>query len=137
PASLLTTVNLSYPSRTSQQTPQTNQTQNHPIPFPNTKNPKNLIFILPHPIPPSFNTPYPYYKNNPPPNKITPTPFHKYLKPTNPTYSNHPKQNLTHSAPPATAFTTRHKTYNPPITVHTNKKPIKSLLQQPKQQPKS
>ncbi|WP_398573596.1 alkaline phosphatase, partial [Staphylococcus epidermidis] len=68
---------------------------------------------------------------------MTPTPFHKYLKRTNPTYSNHPKQNLTHSPPPPTPFTTPHKTYNPPITLHTNKKPIKSLLQQPKQQPKS
>ena len=68
---------------------------------------------------------------------MTPTAFDKYLKGTNRTYSNDPKENVTDSAAGGTAFSTGHKTYNGAISVDTNKKPIKSVLEQAKEQGKS
>lgn len=136
-ASVLSTVNVSYASGSSEQGAQTKQTQNEAIAFGNTKNPKNVIFMVGDGMGPSFNTAYRYYKNKPGAKKMTPTAFDKYLKGTNRTYSNDPKENVTDSAAGGTAFSTGHKTYNGAISVDTNKKPIKSVLEQAKEQGKS
>ena len=136
-ASVLSTVNVSYASGSSEQGAQTKQTQNDAIAFGNTKNPKNVIFMVGDGMGPSFNTAYRYYKNKPGAKKMTPTAFDKYLKGTNRTYSNDPKENVTDSAAGGTAFSTGHKTYNGAISVDTNKKPIKSVLEQAKEQGKS
>lgn len=61
-ASVLSTVNVSYASGSSEQSAQTKQTQNDAIAFGNTKNPKNVIFMVGDGMGPSFNTAYRYYK---------------------------------------------------------------------------
>ena len=136
-ASVLSTVNVSYASGSSEQSAQTKQTQNDAIAFGNTKNPKNVIFMVGDGMGPSFNTAYRYYKNKPGAKKMTPTAFDKYLKGTNRTYSNDPKENVTDSAAGGTAFATGHKTYNGSISVDNDKKPLKSVLEYAKEQGKS
>ena len=60
-ASVLSTVNVSYASGSSEQSAQTKQTQNDAIAFGNTKI-KNVIFMVGDGMGPSFNTAYRYYK---------------------------------------------------------------------------
>ena len=69
--------------------------------------------------------------------KMNATAFDKYLKGTNRTYPNDPKENVTDSAAGGTAFATGHKTYNGAISVDNNKKALKSVLEQAKEQGKS
>lgn len=78
-ASVLSTVNVSYASGSSEQSAQTKQTQNDAIAFGNTKI-QNVIFMVGDGMGPSFNTAYRYYKNKPGAKKMTPTAFDKYLK---------------------------------------------------------
>lgn len=46
----------------------------------NTKNPKNVIFLVGDGMGPSFNTAYRYYKNDSHAKEMTPTAFDSYLK---------------------------------------------------------
>ena len=98
----------------------------------NTKNPKNVIFLVGDGMGPSFNTAYRYYKNDPHAKEMTPTAFDSYLKGTNRTYSNDPKQNITDSAAGGTAFSSGHKTYNGAIGVDSNKQKVKTVLERAK-----
>lgn len=113
------------------------QGQDDAVAFGNTKNPKNVIFMVGDGMGPSFNTAYRYYKNQPGAKKMNATAFDKYLKGTNRTYPNDPKENVTDSAAGGTAFATGHKTYNGAISVDNNKKALKSVLEQAKEQGKS
>ncbi|WP_103252567.1 alkaline phosphatase [Staphylococcus aureus] len=103
----------------------------------NTKNPKNVIFLVGDGMGPSFNTAYRYYKNDPHAKEMTPTAFDSYLKGTNRTYSNDPKQNITDSAAGGTAFSSGHKTYNGAIGVDSNKQKVKTVLERAKEKGKS
>ncbi|CDR26216.1 alkaline phosphatase [Staphylococcus schweitzeri] len=103
----------------------------------NTKNPKNVIFLVGDGMGPSFNTAYRYYKNDPHAKAMTPTAFDSYLKGTNRTYSNDPKQNITDSAAGGTAFSSGHKTYNGAIGVDSNKQKVKTVLERAKEKGKS
>ncbi|WP_251649500.1 alkaline phosphatase, partial [Staphylococcus aureus] len=78
----------------------------------NTKNPKNVIFLVGDGMGPSFNTAYRYYKND-------------------------PKQNITDSAAGGTAFSSGHKTYNGAIGVDSNKQKVKTVLERAKEKGKS
>ncbi|UMT80630.1 alkaline phosphatase [Staphylococcus roterodami] len=103
----------------------------------NTKNPKNVIFLVGDGMGPSFNTAYRYYKNDPHAKEMNTTAFDAYLKGTNRTYSNDPKQNITDSAAGATAFSSGHKTYNGAIGVDSNKQKVKTVLERAKEKGKS
>ncbi|MBX8444933.1 alkaline phosphatase [Staphylococcus aureus] len=103
----------------------------------NTKNPKNVIFLVGDGMGPSFNTAYRYYKNDSHAKEMTPTAFDSYLKGTNRTYSNDPKQNITDSAAGGTAFSSGHKTYNGAIGVDSNKQKVKTVLERAKEKGKS
>ncbi|MCS5348749.1 alkaline phosphatase [Staphylococcus aureus] len=103
----------------------------------NTKNPKNVIFLVGDGMGPSFNTAYRYYKNDPHAKEMNTTAFDAYLKGTNRTYSNDPKQNITDSAAGATAFSSGHKTYNGAIGVDSNKQKVKTVLERAKETGKS
>ena len=59
------------------------QGQDDAVAFGNTKNPKNVIFMVGDGMGPSFNTAYRYYKNQPGAKKMNATAFDKYLKGTN------------------------------------------------------
>lgn len=136
-ASILGTTSVSHASGTGAGPDENAKGQNDPVAFGNTKNPKNVIFMVGDGMGPSFNTAYRYYKNQPGAKKMTPTAFDKYLKGTNRTYPNDPKENVTDSAAGGTAFSTGTKTYNGAISVDSNKKPVKSVLEQAKEQGKS
>ncbi|QQB98947.1 alkaline phosphatase [Staphylococcus saccharolyticus] len=139
-ATILGVANVSFASDSSaslDENAQGQQGQDRAIAFGNTKNPKNVIFMVSDGMGPSFNTAYRYYKNKSGAKTLKPTAFDKYLKGTNRTYPNDPKENVTDSAAGGTAFATGHKTYNGAISVDTNKKPVKSVLEQAKEQGKS
>ncbi|BGE81408.1 alkaline phosphatase [Staphylococcus petrasii] len=135
-ASLLGTSQISFASSPGAG-PEEQQQDNGAIAFGNTENPKNVIFMVGDGMGPSFNTAYRYYKNQQGAKTLTPTAFDAYLKGTNRTYPNDPKQNVTDSAAGGTAFATGHKTYNGAISVDTDKKPVKSVLEQAKEDGKS
>ena len=87
----------------------------------NTKNPKNVIFMVGDGMGPSYNSAYRYYADNPNTKELDQTAFDKYLKGTNRTNPNDPKENVTDSAAGGTAFATGHKTYNGSISVDNDK----------------
>lgn len=103
----------------------------------NTKNPKNVIFMVGDGMGPSYNSAYRYYADNPNTKELDQTAFDKYLKGTNRTNPNDPKENVTDSAAGGTAFATGHKTYNGSISVDNDKKTLKSVLEYAKEQGKS
>ncbi|MDK8288018.1 MAG: alkaline phosphatase [Staphylococcus lugdunensis] len=111
--------------------------QNDMMAMGNTKNPKNVIFMVGDGMGPAYNTAYRYYADNPKTKELDQTAFDKYLKGTNRTNPDDPKENVTDSAAGGTAFATGHKTYNGAISVDTNKKPLKSVLEQAKENGKS
>ena len=103
----------------------------------NTENPKNVIFMVGDGMGPSYNSAYRYYADDPNTKELDQTAFDKYLKGTNRTNPNDPKENVTDSAAGGTAFATGQKTYNGAISVDNDKKPLKSVLEQAKENGKS
>lgn len=103
----------------------------------NTKNPRNIIFMVGDGMGPSYNSAYRHFADNPDTKEIEPTAFDQYLKGQQKTDPNDPKENVTDSAAGATAFSTGQKTYNGAISVDENKKKLKSVLEQAKEDGKS
>lgn len=130
-ATLLSSTNVSLASGTNTEDNK-KPSNDDAIAFGNTKNPKNVIFLVGDGMGPSFNTAYRYYQNDPSAKSMKPTTFDKYLKGTNRTYPNDPKENITDSAAGATAFSSGHKTYNGAIGVDANKKNVKTVLESAK-----
>ena len=136
-ASVLGTTHVSFASGAGQGA-QDQQGQNGDyMAIGNTKNPKNVIFMVGDGMGPSYNSAYRYYADNPNTKELDQTAFDKYLKGTNRTNPNDPKENVTDSAAGGTAFATGHKTYNGSISVDNDKKPLKSVLEYAKEQGKS
>ncbi len=135
-ATLLSTTNISSASETNADKSK-DKNKDDAVAFGNTKNPKNVIFLVGDGMGPSFNTAYRYYQNDPSAKSMNPTTFDKYLKGTNRTYPNDPKENVTDSAAGATAFSSGHKTYNGAIGVDENKKKVKTVLEDAKEKGKS
>lgn len=103
----------------------------------NTKNPKNIIFMVGDGMGPSYNSAYRHFADNPDTKEIEPTAFDRYLTGQQKTDPNDPKENVTDSAAGATAFSTGVKTYNGAISVDENKKKLKTVLEQAKENKKS
>lgn len=103
----------------------------------NTKNPKNIIFMVGDGMGPSYNSAYRHFADNPDTQEIEETAFDQYLKGQQKTDPKDAKENVTDSAAGATAFSTGVKTYNGAISVDTNKKRLKSVLEQAKENGKS
>lgn len=103
----------------------------------NTKNPKNVIFLVGDGMGPSYNSAYRYFADKPETKEMEKTAFDKYLTGTQRTNPNDPKENVTDSAAGATAFSSGHKTYNGAIGVDENKQSVKTVLEQAKENGKS
>jgi len=135
-ASVLGTTHVSFASGAGEGN-QGQQGENGAVAFGNTENPKNVIFMVGDGMGPSYNSAYRYFADNPDTKELDQTAFDKYLKGTNRTNPDDPKENVTDSAAGGTAFATGHKTYNGAISVDTNKNPVKSVLEQAKEDGKS
>lgn len=105
--------------------------------YGNTKNPKNVIFLVGDGMGPSYNTAYRYFKDNPDTKEMEKTAFDQYLVGTQRTNAEDPEDNITDSAAAATAFSSGHKTYNGAIGVTPDKKPVETVLERAKSQGKS
>ncbi|MCQ9300817.1 alkaline phosphatase [Staphylococcus hyicus] len=105
--------------------------------YGNTKNPKNVIFMVGDGMGPSYNTAYRYFKDNPNTKALEKTAFDQYLVGTQRTNPDDPKENITDSAAAATAFSSGHKTYNGAIGVTPDKKSVETVLERAKSQGKS
>lgn len=103
----------------------------------NTKNPKNVIFLVGDGMGPSYNSAYRYFADNPETKEMDKTAFDHYLAGNQRTNPDDPKENVTDSAAGATAFSSGHKTYNGAIGVDENKKDVKTVLEQAKENGKS
>ncbi|MEJ7452125.1 alkaline phosphatase [Staphylococcus xylosus] len=103
----------------------------------NTKNPKNVIFLVGDGMGPSYNSAYRYFADNPETKEMEKTAFDKYLVGNQRTNPSDPKENVTDSAAGATAFSSGHKTYNGAIGLDDNKKKVKTVLEQAKENGKS
>ena len=103
----------------------------------NTKNPKNVIFLVGDGMGPSYNAAYRYFADNPDTKEMDKTAFDKYLIGSQRTNPNDPKENVTDSAAGATAFSSGQKTYNGAIGVDANKNNVKTVLEQAKENGKS
>ncbi|MCE5154329.1 alkaline phosphatase [Staphylococcus hyicus] len=105
--------------------------------YGNTKNAKNVIFMVGDGMGPSYNTAYRYFKDNPNTKALEKTAFDQYLVGTQRTNPDDPKENITDSAAAATAFSSGHKTYNGAIGVTPDKKSVETVLERAKSQGKS
>lgn len=85
----------------------------------------------------SYTSAYRYMKDNPSTKVMEKTIFDPYLVGAQMTYPDDDKQNVTDSASAATAMSSGVKTYNAAIAVDTNKKSVKTVLEQAKQIGKS
>ncbi|MDG0843554.1 alkaline phosphatase [Staphylococcus equorum] len=103
----------------------------------NTKNPKNVIFLVGDGMGPSYNSAYRYFADNPETKEMEKTAFDKHLVGNQRTNPSDPKENVTDSAASATAFSSGHKTYNGAIGVDENKENVKTVLEQAKENGKS
>ncbi|MEB7039426.1 alkaline phosphatase [Staphylococcus gallinarum] len=103
----------------------------------NTKNPKNVIFLVGDGMGPSYNSAYRYFADNPETKEMDKTAFDNYLLGTQRTNPDDPKENVTDSAAGATAFSSGHKTFNGAIGVDANKQKVKTVLEQAKENGKS
>lgn len=103
----------------------------------NTKNPKNVIFLVGDGMGPSYNSAYRYFADNPETKEMDKTAFDHYLPGNQRTNPDDPKENVTDSAAGATAFSSGHKTFNGAIGVDENKKDVKTVLEQAKENGKS
>lgn len=103
----------------------------------NTKNPKNVIFLVGDGMGPSYNSAYRYFADNPETKEMEKTAFDKHLVGNQRTNPADPKENVTDSASSATAFSSGHKTYNGAIGVDENKENVKTVLEQAKENGKS
>ncbi|WP_251517824.1 MULTISPECIES: alkaline phosphatase [Staphylococcus] len=103
----------------------------------NTKNPKNVIFMVGDGMGPSYNSAYRYFKDKPETKEMEKTAFDDYLVGTQRTNPDDPDENVTDSAAGATAFSSGHKTYNGAIGVDGNKQKLKTVLEQAKENGKS
>ncbi|KFE42148.1 alkaline phosphatase [Staphylococcus agnetis] len=114
-----------------------NQAQDKVAMYGNTKNPKNVIFMVGDGMGPSYNSAYRYFKDNPNTKEMEKTAFDHYLVGTQRTNPDDPKENITDSAAGATAFSSGHKTYNGAIGVTPDKKTVETVLERAKSQGKS
>ncbi|WP_436854672.1 alkaline phosphatase [Staphylococcus caeli] len=103
----------------------------------NTKNPKNVIFLVGDGMGPSYNAAYRYFADKPETKEMDKTAFDNYLVGNQRTNPKDPKENVTDSAAGATAFSSGHKTYNGAIGVDENKQKVKTVLEQAKENGKS
>src|SRR5699024_886753 len=103
----------------------------------NTKNPKNVIFLVGDGMGPSYNAAYRYFADNPDTKEMEQTAFDKYLVGNQRTNPDDSKENVTDSAAGATAFSTGHKTFNGAIGVDKDKQNVKTVLEQAKESGKS
>lgn len=105
--------------------------------YGNTKNPKNVIFLVGDGMGPAYTSAYRYFKDNPNTKEMEKTAFDQYLVGTQRTNPDDPKENITDSAAAATAFSSGHKTYNGAIGVTPDKQPVETVLERAKSQGKS
>ncbi|WP_434752983.1 alkaline phosphatase [Paenibacillus amylolyticus] len=98
---------------------------------------KNIIFLIGDGMGTSYTSAYRYMKDNPATKVMEKTVFDPYLVGAQMTYPDDDKQNVTDSASAATAMSSGVKTYNAAIAVDTNKKSVKTVLEQAKQIGKS
>lgn len=114
-----------------------NANNSEAIAMGNTKNPKNVIFLIGDGMGPSFNTAYRYYADNPKTKEMDKTAFDNYLKGTMRVHNDDDKENITDSAAAGTALSTGKKTFNGAIGVDNNKQAQKTVLEQAKESGKS
>uniref|UniRef100_UPI00406D4050 alkaline phosphatase n=1 Tax=Paenibacillus sp. FSL R7-0652 TaxID=2921687 RepID=UPI00406D4050 len=98
---------------------------------------KNIIFLIGDGMGTSYTSAYRYMKDDPSTKVMEKTVFDPYLVGAQMTYPDDDKQNVTDSASAATAMSSGVKTYNAAIAVDTNKKSVKTVLEQAKQIGKS
>src|SRR5699024_1727525 len=87
----------------------------------NTKNPKNVIFLVGDGMGASYNSADLYFADNADTNEMEQTGFDKYLVGSQRTDPNDPKEDATDSAADATALGSGQKTYSGAIGVDANK----------------
>lgn len=98
---------------------------------------KNIIFLIGDGMGTSYTSAYRYMKDDPSTKVMEKTVFDPYLVGAQMTYPDDDNQNVTDSASAATAMSSGVKTYNAAIAVDTNKKSVKTVLEQAKQIGKS
>ncbi len=103
----------------------------------NTKNPKNVIFMVGDGMGKSHTSAYRHFADNPDTKEVEKTSFDKYLTGAHQTHNDDEKENITDSAAAGTALSTGHKTYNGAIGVDTNKNKLKTVLEQAKENGKA
>lgn len=101
--------------------------------FEKDKKIKNVIMIVADGAGMPYYTAYRYFHDNPKEKGLDKTVFDPYFKGVQTTYSNTVGENITDSAAAATAMATGVKTYNSAVGVDVMKKPIKSVLEQAKE----
>lgn len=107
------------------------------VTYGNTKNPKNIIFMVGDGMGPSYNTAYRYFADNPDTKEMETTAFDDYLVGMQRTYSADKEDNITDSAAAGTAISSGKKTYNGAIGVDENKQKVETVLERAKQQGKA
>lgn len=105
--------------------------------YGNTKNPKNIIFMVGDGLGPSYNSAYRHFADNPNTKEVERTTFDDYLVGAHQTHPDDPKENITDSAAGGTAFSTGVKTYNGAIGVDTQKNDLETVLERAKSKGKS
>ncbi|MCE4966505.1 alkaline phosphatase [Staphylococcus chromogenes] len=105
--------------------------------YGNTKNPKNIIFMVGDGLGPSYNSAYRHFADNPNTKEVERTVFDEHLVGAHQTHPEDPKENITDSAAGGTAFSTGVKTYNGAIGVDNDKKDLETVLERAKSQGKS
>ena len=96
--------------------------------------PKNIIMIVSDGMGPAYTTAYRNFADDPATPGVDPTIFDRMLKGNASTYPAPVSGLVTDSAAAATALATGVKSYNGAIGVDTDKRPIKSVLHQAKEQ---
>ena len=105
--------------------------------YGNTKNPKNIIFMVGDGLGPSYNSAYRHFADNPNTKAVERTTLDDYLVGAHQTHPDDQKENITDSAAGGTAFSTGVKTYNGAIGVDTNKQDLETVLERAKTKGKS
>lgn len=91
--------------------------------------PKKIIIMIGDGMGPAYTSAYRYYKDDPNTENIETTIFDRLLVGMSSTYPAKESGYITDSAASATALATGEKSYNGAISVDTNKKPIKTIME--------
>jgi alkaline phosphatase len=98
--------------------------------FADNKAPKNIIMVIGDGMGPAYTTAYRYFHDDPATAEVEQTVFDRHLVGMSSTYPAPVSGYVTDSAAGATALSSGVKTYNGAVAVDTEKKPVKTVLEQ-------